>query len=97
MRWEVRRVPDDAFILGEEAFAAWGRRCRSLVLESFDRMVRRGHGWLTDDAEPRGGRWNLDRENRERPPRDGVDAPHVHQPREDGIDAQLQANLHARG
>jgi deoxyribodipyrimidine photolyase-related protein len=92
-RWEVHQVPNDAYIVGEAGFTDWARQRGSLVLESFYRRVRWEHGWLMDGDEPVGGRWNLDEENRERPPRDGVDAPHVYRPREDDIDAQVRADV----
>lgn len=91
--WGVEQVPNDAFIIGAEAFADWADGRGSLVLESFYRMVRSEHGWLMDGGQPIGGRWNFDEDNRERPPRDGVDPPHVYQPREDEIDAGVRADL----
>jgi deoxyribodipyrimidine photolyase-related protein len=47
---------------------------RSLLMEDFYRDARRRHGVLMDadgpDAhEPAGGRWNLDHDNRQPPPR----------------------------
>jgi deoxyribodipyrimidine photolyase-related protein len=91
--WGVEQVPNDAFIVGEAGFTTWAEGRDSLVLENFYRTVRREHGWLMDGGEPIGGRWNFDADNRERPPRDGVDAPHVYQPREDDIDAQVGTDL----
>jgi deoxyribodipyrimidine photolyase-related protein len=91
--WGIEQVGNDAFIVGEAGFRAWAEGRDPLVLESFYRMVRRRHGWLLDGDEPIGGRWNFDEDNRERPPRGGVDAPHVYQPREDEIDAQVLADL----
>lgn len=92
-RWGVAQVPNDAFIVGEDAFARWAGERSSLVLETFYRMVRREHGWLMEGDEPFGGRWNFDDENRERPPRGGVDPPHVYRPREDDIDASVRADV----
>ena len=40
-------------------------------MEDFYRDARRRHGVLMDGDEPVGGRWNLDAENREPPPRAG--------------------------
>jgi deoxyribodipyrimidine photolyase-related protein len=50
---------------------------------------------LVEGDEPLGGGWNLDKENRERPPsHDGdVDYAHVYHPREDDIDAEVRADL----
>lgn len=93
--WGLEQVRNNAFIVGEDGFAAWADGRRSLVLESFYREVRREHGWLMDGDEPLGGRWNFDEENRERPPRNGVDEPHVYHPREDDIDREVQRDVRA--
>ena len=92
-RWGVEQVANDAFIAGEQAFADWAGSRRSLGLEPFYRRVRAEHGWLMDGDEPIGGTWNLDAENRERPPRGGVDAPPVEAPTEDAIDEAVRAEL----
>jgi deoxyribodipyrimidine photolyase-related protein len=91
--WGVEQVANDAYIAGEEAFRRWADGRRSLLLEDFYRDVRREHGWLMDGAEPLGGRWNLDQENRERPPKGGVDPPAPWRPREDDLDAATRADV----
>ncbi|NLU76280.1 cryptochrome/photolyase family protein [Streptomyces sp. HNM0575] len=49
-----------------------------------------------DGGRPAGGRWNLDRENREPPPADGgLALPAPYRPREDDIDAEVRADLDA--
>lgn len=78
--WTVTQVPNDAFISGEHAFAEWAGQRASVRLEPYYRVVRAEHGWLMDGDEPLGGVWNLDTENRQRPPRGGVDPPHVYSP-----------------
>jgi len=91
--WGVEQVPNDAYIVGEERFAAWAGARRSLLLEGFYRDVRREHGWLMDGPDPIGGTWNLDEQNRERPPRDGIDVPRPYRPRETAIDASARADV----
>ena len=65
------------------------------MLETFYRAARRATGVLMDGGEPVGGRWNLDADNREPPPRKartlGVPAPWW--PNEDVVDEQVRADL----
>ncbi|WP_328537930.1 cryptochrome/photolyase family protein [Streptomyces sp. NBC_00344] len=67
----VEVLPARGFLVPHADFGEWasahtGRRVRQ---EDFYRWARRGHDLLMDGDEPAGGRWNLDRENREPPPR----------------------------
>jgi deoxyribodipyrimidine photolyase-related protein len=97
-RPEVTEVlPARGFVSSMEEFASWAkaRGRRRLLLEDFYRDTRRRLGLLMDGAEPAGGRWNFDEENREPPPKNaqtlGVDEPWW--PREDDIDAQVRDDL----
>jgi len=56
--------PDAHFLCSRGEFAAWARRYTQLRQEHFYRMMRRRHDVLMDGAQPRGGRWNFDVENR---------------------------------
>jgi (6-4)DNA photolyase len=92
-------LPDRSYATSREDFAAWvrGRGRRRLLLEDFYRENRRRHDVLMDGAEPAGGRWNLDAENREPPPR-GATALELTPPwraREDEIDAEVRRDLDA--
>ena len=71
-RLGVRTVRSNQFLCHHEDFAAWaaGRGGR-LRMEDFYREQRRRLGYLMDGDAPAGGRWNLDHENRDPPPRDG--------------------------
>ncbi len=61
----------DQFLCHYEEFGAWAAARRSVKMEDFYRWQRGRLGYLMDDGEPVGGRWNFDADNRERPPRDG--------------------------
>ncbi len=94
---EVERLPARGYVTAREDFTAWAesRGRRRLLMEDFYRDARRRHGVLMDGDEPVGGRWNLDAENREPPPRGrktlGVQEPRW--PAEDDIDAEVRADL----
>ncbi len=62
------RREDDRFIASLSEFFDWSRGKASLTMEFFYRQMRRKTGLLMDGAEPCGGQWNLDKENRKRPP-----------------------------
>jgi deoxyribodipyrimidine photolyase-related protein len=86
------------FATDREAFAGWARERgdRRLLLEDFYRWQRGRHGVLLEpDGSPSGGRWNFDRDNRERPPRGastlGVPPPFL--PQEDDLDEEVRADL----
>lgn len=84
------------FVTTQPEFAAWagGRGRRRLLMEDFYRDSRRRHDVLMNGAEPVGGRWNLDEENREPPPPDGrIGVPEPWWPEEDEIDAEVRADL----
>jgi len=84
------------FVTGRPEFAAWaeGRGRRRLLMEDFYRDSRRRHDVLMNGAEPVGGRWNLDEDNREPPPADGrIGVPEPWWPEEDDIDAEVRADL----
>ena len=60
---------DDRFLCSITQFRDWAAGKRALRMEFFYRDMRRRHALLLDaDAEPEGGRWNYDAENRKRLP-----------------------------
>jgi deoxyribodipyrimidine photolyase-related protein len=84
------------FVATQAEFAAWaeGRGRRRLLMEDFYRENRRRHDVLMNGAQPVGGRWNLDAENREPPPAGGrLGVPEPVWPEEDEIDAEVRADL----
>ncbi len=68
---DIEVHPDRHFLVDPAAFAGWREGRRRLVLEDFYRWQRRRTGWLMEGAEPVGGAWNLDRQNRKSLGRDG--------------------------
>ncbi|MFJ5228583.1 cryptochrome/photolyase family protein [Kitasatospora sp. NPDC088391] len=86
------------FLVPFADFRRWagGRGGRRLLLEDFYHRVRRAeHLLLEPDGEPVGGRWNLDHDNREPPPRGArkLPVPEPWWPEEDEIDQQVRADL----
>ena len=63
---EVR--PDDRFFASHDRFTTWARGRRTWRMEHFYREMRRDHTILMDGAQPAGGLWNYDAENRKRLP-----------------------------
>lgn len=60
----VQILPDERFICSRTDFECWAERQPEMVMEFFYRDMRRRTGLLMEGAEPAGGRWNFDRENR---------------------------------
>lgn len=94
----VRLVDSNQFLTAPEAFADWAGGRKRLVMEDFYREQRRRFGVLLDeDAKPEGGRWNLDKENRAPPPKQGLTPPDPYRPPEDAIDEEVRADIDALG
>jgi deoxyribodipyrimidine photolyase-related protein len=95
-------LPTPTFALSRNEFQQWARRKDGnsrtrFRMEDFYREQRRRFGVLMDGPEPVGGRWNLDTENREPPPRGHptLDVAPPYRPDEDDIDAQVRRDLDA--
>ncbi|MFJ2632325.1 cryptochrome/photolyase family protein [Streptomyces sp. NPDC087422] len=90
-------LPAKGFLVPRAEFAEWaGRRDgRSLRMEGFYRWVRERHDLLMDGDGPAGGRWNLDHDNREPPPRgrDTLTVAGPSRPEEDEIDDEVRHDL----
>ena len=71
-------VPSNAFLWSREAFAEWASGSRQLRLERFYREGRRRFAVLMEGqgatAQPLGGQWNFDHDNR-KPPVKGLRGP----------------------
>lgn len=96
---DVEVLPPGGFLVQPDDFAAWSgrQRGRRLLMENFYRHVRREHDLLMNGDEPVGGRWNMDADNREPPPRGSatLPVPHPYRPREDAIDEEVRDDLDA--
>ncbi len=92
-------LPTPTFTLSRNEFQRWAGNRTRFRMEDFYREQRRRFGILMDGAQPVGGRWNLDTENREPPPkgRSVLDVPPPYLPDEDDIDAQVRRDLDAMG
>ncbi len=93
---DVELLPPRGFATAIDDFEQWAnaRGGRRLLMEDFYRDARRRFDVLMDGAEPVGGRWNFDAENREPAPRSavlGVSEPWW--PTEDEIDEEVRADL----
>lgn len=60
---------DDRFFCSGAAFRAWARGKKQLRMEFFYREMRKQTGLLMDGAQPAGGAWNYDAENRKSLPK----------------------------
>jgi len=94
---DVERLPARGFGASRAEFTAWadGRGRKRLLMEDFYRDNRRRIGLLMDGAEPVGGRWNFDAENREPPPKGHrtLGLPEPVWPGEDDIDTAVREDL----
>lgn len=57
-------LDDTHFLCSRSEFADWARGKKELRLEFFYRLMRKKLGVMMDGAEPAGGQWNFDAENR---------------------------------
>jgi deoxyribodipyrimidine photolyase-related protein len=92
----VEVTPNEQFLCSEDDFARWLGGRPSPRMEDFYRYQRRRHGVLMDGSEPVGGRWNLDAENREPPPKDGRSWPAPVMDELDDLDRAVLADIDAR-
>lgn len=76
--------PDDRFLASCDDFAKWADGRKALRMEFFYREMRKRYGILMDGADPVGGKWNYDSENR-KPPKGGLDTPTPFMPSLDTI------------
>jgi len=70
---KIQVVRSNQFLCHPDDFAVFAKGKKSLKMEDFYRWQRTRLGYLMDNGQPVGGRWNFDDENREPPPKDGHD------------------------
>ena len=71
----VEVADTEHFLTGRDELARQFQGRKQYLMERFYRTMRERTGLLMDGTEPAGGRWNFDKENRGRPPRDHVAPP----------------------
>jgi deoxyribodipyrimidine photolyase-related protein len=86
---------DDRFIATHQEFEAWAKGKTQLRMEFFYREMRRKTGYLMVGAEPEGGQWNFDADNREALPKQ-VKAPQRRMFQPDAITREVMALVDAR-
>ncbi|QFS82075.1 Deoxyribodipyrimidine photo-lyase-related protein [Roseivivax sp. THAF40] len=72
MSLPVRQLRDTRFLTDLDWFEDWAEGRKSLRMEYFYREMRKKTGYLMEDGEPAGGKWNFDHDNR-KPAPDEVD------------------------
>jgi deoxyribodipyrimidine photolyase-related protein len=65
----VEILDDDRFLCRIDQFAAWAKGRKRFIMEDFYRIMRRQTGLLMDGAQPVGGQWNFDADNRKSVPK----------------------------
>ena len=70
LRLPVNILHDTRFIATSAEFAAWASGRKQLRMEFFYREMRRKTGLLMAGADPEGGQWNFDHDNRKAASRD---------------------------
>jgi deoxyribodipyrimidine photolyase-related protein len=61
-------VENELWLSNDADFAAFAKGKKSLRMEFFYRKLREKTGWLMEAAQPVGGQWNFDADNRQTPP-----------------------------
>ncbi|MEJ2867633.1 cryptochrome/photolyase family protein [Actinomycetospora sp. OC33-EN08] len=89
-------LPTTTFARPKTEFAAWAGEDRSFTMENFYRNQRKRFDVLMEGESPVGGKWNLDHDNREEPPkRETLGVKDPWWPTEDGIDDEVRRDLDA--
>ncbi|MEY3472984.1 MAG: hypothetical protein RLY22_487, partial [Actinomycetota bacterium] len=65
----IQFVPNDFFLTSRALFFQWAEKQKSYVMENFYRAQRVRLNILMQGADPVGGRWNYDADNRLPPPK----------------------------
>ncbi|WP_458207697.1 cryptochrome/photolyase family protein [Haladaptatus sp. NG-SE-30] len=67
---QLELVANDLFLVSLAEFDDWAGDSERIRHEQFYRWARKQTGYLMDDGDPVGGKWNYDEQNRETPPSD---------------------------
>ncbi|MFM7363452.1 MAG: cryptochrome/photolyase family protein [Cuspidothrix sp.] len=63
----ITLIPNNQFLWSTTEFTNWAKSRKRLLMEDFYREGRRRFQILMEDKQPIGGKWNLDKENRQPP------------------------------
>ena len=85
-------VPNDFFLTPRPLFADWAGSQKSFLMENFYRKQRVRLNILMEGADPVGGAWNFDKDNRLPPPKSYVGPAYLSHTR-DEIDRHVAAEL----
>ena len=85
-------VENDFFLTNRKDFIKWASSQKNLLMENFYRTQRKRFGILMDGAEPIGGAWNFDKENRQTPPK-GYEFPPYLEHQMDTLDLEVLEEL----
>lgn len=89
-------IPNDFFLTPRPLFAQWAGSQKNLVMENFYRAQRVRLNILMEGAEPLGGKWNYDAENRLPPPKGEHHWPSYLTHSHDEIDTAVITDIKAR-
>ncbi len=88
----INFVPNDFFLTSRPLFMEWATKQKTYVMENFYRAQRVRLGILMQGADPVGGRWNYDADNR-LPPPNNYDWPAYLEHARDSIDDVVSKQL----
>ncbi len=84
---------NNQFTCHYDDFAEWAAGKKSFKMEDFYRWQRQRLDLMMVDGKPAGGAWNFDKDNRERPPKDGRGWPEITRFAPDEIDEAVLSDL----
>lgn len=88
----VSFIENDFFLTPRALFASWADGQKTFLMENFYRKQRTRLNILMDGAEPEGGAWNFDKENRLPPPKK-YEGPAYLEHKRDEIDLEVASEL----
>lgn len=80
--------PNNHFLCSKEDFQEWAQGKKSLLMESFYRLMRKKHRILMDKDKPVQGQWNFDHDNRKKIPK-GLKIPQPYASNPDAITQEV--------
>ena len=93
---KITLVPNDFFLTSRPLFQQWAAAQKNLVMENFYRAQRVRLNILMEGADPVGGKWNYDAENRLPPPKGAHKWPAYCAHERDAIDKKVLKDIKNR-